>query len=389
VDRLLTGPDVPRRRHEPVPGTRSSWLLTAFLTRPRTAGSRLYNGSVRVVSRIRSASVGELAGCIAATSRPEIEMRGILLAALAAIIGMPLLVVTLAAGTPTSTAGDGAARGSGLSIPPAYTTLVTDAASSCPGLPVNILAAQLQVESDWNPQARSPAGAVGIAQFLPGTWASWGLDGDHDGVANPLDPADAIPSAAGYDCAIKQMVNGLPGEPLQLMLAAYNAGPAAVLNAGGIPNITETKSYVTKILALAGSQAPGGTAGSGCVAPIHGVITQPYGGPNGHPGLDIAAPENTPVVAACAGTVTWAQWTSGYGNYIQIQRDSSTVTAYGHLNIMDVAVGQSVAVGQIIGLEGSTGDSTGPHLHFEVRDGTWGATRDPAEWLSGQGISLG
>jgi murein DD-endopeptidase MepM/ murein hydrolase activator NlpD len=170
------------------------------------------------------------------------------------------------------------------------------------------------------------------------------------------------------------------------MLAAYNAGPGVVLAAGGIPPIRETEQYVQRIFDLAGLTAA--SSPDGCVAPMHGVLTQPYGGPNGHPGIDIAAPVNTPVVAACTGAVAWAQWTDGYGNYIQIQQPDGAVTAYGHLNQLAVTVGQTVNAGQIIGLEGSTGNSTGPHLHFEVRTGIWGPTQDPLVWLRTIGITL-
>jgi murein DD-endopeptidase MepM/ murein hydrolase activator NlpD len=109
--------------------------------------------------------------------------------------------------------------------------------------------------------------------------------------------------------------------------------------------------------------------------PVTGTITSPFGwrsnpfggAPEFHPGLDIAAPTGTTVTAAAAGTVIVAQWYGGYGNYILIDHGGGYSTGYGHLSAIYVSDGQSVARGQAIGAVGSTGQSTGPHLHFEVR----------------------
>lgn len=121
--------------------------------------------------------------------------------------------------------------------------------------------------------------------------------------------------------------------------------------------------------------------------PVTGTITSPFGwrtnpmggGPEFHQGLDIAAPMGTAVTSAAAGTVIMAQWYGGYGNYILIDHGGGYSTGYGHLSAMYVSVGQSVARGQAIGAVGSTGQSTGPHLHFEVRIA--GKPVDPAPRL--------
>ncbi|NEE51661.1 lytic transglycosylase domain-containing protein, partial [Streptomyces sp. SID8455] len=75
----------------------------------------------------------------------------------------------------------------------------------------------------------------GIAQFIPGTWATHGIDGNGDGKRDVWDPADAIPSAASYDCEIAGYVKKVPGDPTSNMLAAYNAGAYAVIKYGGVP----------------------------------------------------------------------------------------------------------------------------------------------------------
>jgi len=95
----------------------------------------------------------------------------------------------------------------------------------------------------------------------------------------------------------------------------------------------------------------------------------PYAGyPHFHTGIDLAAPLGTPVYAAADGIVVAAtQSDVGYGNHIIIAHDSHTLTLYGHLEVMGVKPGDTVRQGQLIGLLGSTGNSTGPHTHFEVR----------------------
>jgi murein DD-endopeptidase MepM/ murein hydrolase activator NlpD len=124
------------------------------------------------------------------------------------------------------------------------------------------------------------------------------------------------------------------------------------------------------------------------VAPIVARLTQRFGGANGHPGIDLGAAYGTPIDAAHRGTVIYAGWESGYGNFIQIMHENNVVTCYGHLSKILVHVGQSVDTGQEIGLEGSTGHSTGPHLHFEVRlGGQYGTKIDPLAWLAEHGIT--
>ncbi|WP_275466750.1 transglycosylase SLT domain-containing protein [Streptomyces noursei] len=134
-------------------------------------------------------------------------------------------------------------------IPPQYLATVQSAAKTCPELSVPMLAAQLDAESHWDPRADSGQ-AQGIAQFHPSTWAEWGRDFTGDGKADVWNPADAIPAQGAYMCHLFKQVKGVPGDPTQLALAAYNAGPGAVLKARGIPEIPETQNYVNRIEAL-------------------------------------------------------------------------------------------------------------------------------------------
>ncbi len=86
-----------------------------------------------------------------------------------------------------------------------------------------------------------------------------------------------------------------------------------------------------------------------------------------HAGMDIGGEKGEPVAASANGIVTNAEWTGGYGNMIEIDHGNGLTTRYGHLSQIGVQLGDAVQRGQIIGLIGSTGRSTGPHLHFELR----------------------
>jgi murein DD-endopeptidase MepM/ murein hydrolase activator NlpD len=99
-----------------------------------------------------------------------------------------------------------------------------------------------------------------------------------------------------------------------------------------------------------------------------GTRGNPFGGPGRefHKGQDIAAPIGTPVIATADGTVTIAGWLRGYGWVVYIDHGNGISTRYGHLSRIDVEIGQTIRRGEQLGLVGSTGRSTGPHLHYEV-----------------------
>lgn len=114
---------------------------------------------------------------------------------------------------------------------------------------------------------------------------------------------------------------------------------------------------------------------------VYGYRVHPiYGTVKFHAGEDIPASYGAEILAAASGTVTTAGWVSGYGNYTVIDHGGGTMTAYGHQSSILVSVGQYVEQGQVIGYVGSTGNSTGPHLHFEVYQN--GSTVDPKSFFS-------
>ena len=121
--------------------------------------------------------------------------------------------------------------------------------------------------------------------------------------------------------------------------------------------------------------------------PVPGVyrITCEFGAPDpngaGHRGMDIGAPNGTPIVACGAGTVIVASYAhSSYGNYLVIDHGDGVKTLYAHCSGLSVSAGQQVSTGQNIGSVGSTGFSTGPHLHLEVHNG---GLENPRKWLQG------
>ena len=111
-----------------------------------------------------------------------------------------------------------------------------------------------------------------------------------------------------------------------------------------------------------------------------GVRQDPFNGsPAMHTGLDIHGENGDPVRASADGTVTAAGWTGGYGRAVDIDHGNGLSTRYAHLSAIEVRVGQSVKSGQIVGKVGSTGRSTGPHLHYETR--VRGEAVDPQKFL--------
>ncbi|MFI1657376.1 M23 family metallopeptidase [Streptomyces sp. NPDC020472] len=108
-----------------------------------------------------------------------------------------------------------------------------------------------------------------------------------------------------------------------------------------------------------------------------------------HSGIDFHAAYGTRVVSVGSGTVVEAGWGGAYGNNIVIRMNDGTYTQYGHLSSIEVHVGQTVEPGQQIGISGSTGNSTGPHLHFEARTSSeYGSDINPIAYLRARGVSV-
>ena len=137
----------------------------------------------------------------------------------------------------------------------------------------------------------------------------------------------------------------------------------------------ESASLAAKIQSAQGassvapSSGPGSPSASGFIWPVSGTVVSGFGMRWGrmHEGIDITAPSGTPIWAAASGTVIHAGWLGGYGNLVVVDHGGGLSTAYAHASAILVGVGQRVAQGETVSLVGSTGNSSGPHLHFEVR----------------------
>ncbi|GHA72989.1 peptidase [Streptomyces tendae] len=294
----------------------------------------------------------------------------------------------------------------GVDVDPSYVPWLRKAASACTVLEPSVLAAQIDQLSGWSDDSDALSGQKGIAAFTDSEWRTWGKDDDGNGHASPRDPADAIMALGRRDCSLAKKVTELRtegrvnGDLVELTLAAYATGPDAVTEAGRVP--AEAETYLDEVQALLprykaldreDSGGAGGPAGALLTAPVTPLtVTSPYGSREHpltgvtklHTGVDFAAPQGAQVVAARRGRVVFAALTSAYGNRIVI--DHGTIqgkrveTTYSHLSALDVAVGRTVEAGTPIGRVGSTGLSTGPHLHFEViLDGYY---TDPGPWLT-------
>lgn len=161
----------------------------------------------------------------------------------------------------------------------------------------------------------------------------------------------------------------------------YAVAPATpeIIVSAGTPVVSSSRVKAPNIDKLA--MTPSIWPVNGSVTSGFGWRTSPFGDGNEmHPGLDIAGTMGLPVVATADGMVVHSGWAGDYGNMVQIDHGNGIATIYGHNSQLAVSVGQSVKKGQIISFVGSTGKSTGPHLHYEVREN--GTAVDPLKYLT-------
>lgn len=285
--------------------------------------------------------------------------------------------------------GDGD-KGGTINVPAEYKEDVKKAAEVS-GLPEQIVAAQIQQESQWNPNAGSPVGAQGIAQFMPDTWSKYG------GGKDVHDPHAAFEGYGKYMKALGDEVSNVAGgdanKKVQLTLAAYNAGPGAVQSAHGVPPYPETKDYVEKITgggqvkfsqdckAPTGGKAWDGDLGKGeWTVPLPASqVTSGYG-PRNVPGLPAWAQQHVGVdfvdddghgkiVSPSDLKITGIFKTDGclLGT---MTAEPKFRMAFCHMDSFDVQPGATVKRGDVLGQEGNHAESVGGgvinHLHFEI-----------------------
>jgi murein DD-endopeptidase MepM/ murein hydrolase activator NlpD len=186
-------------------------------------------------------------------------------------------------------------------------------------------------------------------------------------IAAPLRAAQAAKPATGGEEQFRQLFNSWQAiekqqAPLAAVTQAANlasaARPAPVATFGAMPfRPRGTVSIPSRV------PVENFVMSSDFGMRVHPVL----GGRRMHKGVDLPAPIGTPVHATADGVVSRADWFSSYGLYVSIEHGANLETRYGHMSRLNVAAGQQVHKGDVIGYVGSTGRSTGPHLHYEVR----------------------
>ncbi|WP_336320173.1 LysM peptidoglycan-binding domain-containing M23 family metallopeptidase [Streptomyces lavendofoliae] len=188
----------------------------------------------------------------------------------------------------------------------------------------------------------------------------------------------------------------LPGMKLTLG-AKSTAAPKKAAPAAAKADEVRAESRATRSAAktAAPAEAAPRSTGSGFTAPVDAGVTTPYRASGSswssgyHTGVDFSASSGSTVKAVGPGTVVSAGWSGAYGNEVVIQHADGNYSQYAHLSSLSVASGQTVSGGQQIGLSGSTGNSTGPHLHFEIRTSpSYGSDIDPLAYLRQHGVSI-
>ncbi|MFJ4840849.1 peptidoglycan DD-metalloendopeptidase family protein [Streptomyces sp. NPDC088746] len=197
----------------------------------------------------------------------------------------------------------------------------------------------------------------------------------------------------------------LPG--MKLTLGAKASGSAEAAPSKSAPSAAKKAAPAEKKAApaeaasapaaeTADSGASQESTGSGWVTPVENAnVTTQYRASGAswssgyHTGSDFQAASGTSVRSIGPGTVVSAGWSGSYGNEVVIQHSDGMYSQYAHLSSLEVSAGQTVTGGQQIGLSGTTGNSTGPHLHFEVRTGpSYGSDVDPIAYLRSHGVSI-
>lgn len=199
------------------------------------------------------------------------------------------------------------------------------------------------------------------------------------GQGNEVIPYETITNTDNSINGIKVKTEGQNGERFVAYTAVKRNGE---MESREIQQEDLIKAPVNKVVVKGGRASyqvasRGGVSSGSLIWPVTGYISQAYG--KGHTGLDIAGSTGSTIVAADGGTITYAGWEGGYGRFVIINHGNGLQTRYAHCSSILVKVGQKVDQGQAIATRGSTGRSTGPHLHFEVLQN--GSFRSPLSYL--------
>ena len=217
------------------------------------------------------------------------------------------------------------------------------------------------------------AAAFGLAA-LTGQTAHANASASAD-ITAPLRTAEAAKAGVSGDEEFRQLFNSW--QSLDRGGQGANAGSAAFAASSGttLPGFGAAVAVPSRMPVEAVRQT------SNFGMRWHPVL----GGHRAHKGVDLSAPTGTPVYATADGVVGRADWFSSYGLYVAVEHGGALETRYGHLSRLNVAAGQAVHKGDLIGYVGSTGRSTGPHLHYEVRIA--GEAVNPVPYMEGEGVA--
>ena len=203
--------------------------------------------------------------------------------------------------------------------------------------------------------------AAGLASLVTANPAFANASANADILA-PLRAAQAAKHQAG-DEEFRQLFSSWqsmekPAVRQNLVSIANSTRSSGSISGGAIPGFAPQKVAIPSLVPVDGVK----------LTSDYGMRWHPVlGGRRAHKGVDLAAPTGTPIHAAADGIVGRADWFSGYGLYVALEHGGQIETRYGHMSRLNVAAGQQVHKGDIIGYVGTTGRSTGPHLHYEVR----------------------
>jgi murein DD-endopeptidase MepM/ murein hydrolase activator NlpD len=196
-------------------------------------------------------------------------------------------------------------------------------------------------------------------------------------VTAPLRAQQAAKAPQAGDEEFRRLFNGWKSNDSTSQLAIAPARTVAPAPGIAIPSFGPAKVSIPSRMPVDGAS----------LSSSFGMRNHPVlGGRRAHKGVDLAMPIGTPIYATADGVISRADWFSGYGLYVAIEHGGELQTRYGHMSRLNVAAGQQVKKGDIIGYVGSTGRSTGPHLHYEVR--VAGVAVNPIPYMNGTGTML-
>lgn len=222
-------------------------------------------------------------------------------------------------------------------------------------------------------KVRTAIGAIAAAVALLGSAPAFANSSANADIAAPLRAAQAAKSGASPQGAM----GGVDEQFRKLFSSWQSLDKASAFSAAGAPIGISKVSIPSRI------PVDGFRLTSEFGMRVHPVL----GGRRAHKGIDLATPVGTPVHAPADGVVGKAEWFSSYGLYIQLEHGGELETRYGHLSRLNVAAGQFVHKGDVIGYVGTTGRSTGPHLHYEVR--VAGESVNPMPYMVESGATAG